>query len=99
MEGFAAEVTRQVGRRIRRRRRYLDLTQEEVALRASVHRTQMTLIERGHRMPRLHTLILICTALDISPCQLLEGVGQEVARPPSGGQVAADAPAEGGGDA
>jgi hypothetical protein len=28
MDGFAAEVTRQVGRRIRRRRRYLDLTQE-----------------------------------------------------------------------
>jgi transcriptional regulator with XRE-family HTH domain len=90
MEGFAAEVTRQVGRRIRRRRRYLDLTQEEVALRASVHRTQMTLIERGRRMPRLHTLILICTALDISPCQLLEGIGQEVTRPASGDAGEAD---------
>jgi hypothetical protein len=50
-------------------------------------------------MPRLHTLILICTALDISPCQLLEGIGQDVARSASGDQVAADAPAEGGEDA
>jgi hypothetical protein len=39
----------------------------------------MPLIESGRRMPRLHTLILICSALDISPCQLLEGVGREVA--------------------
>ncbi len=77
MDGFAADVTRQVGHRIRRRRRYLDMTQEEVALRASVHRTQMPLIEGGRRMPRLHTLILICTALDISPCQLLEGIRPE----------------------
>jgi transcriptional regulator with XRE-family HTH domain len=87
MEGFAAEVTRQVGRRIRRRRRYLDMTQEGLALRAGVHRTQIPLIEGGRRMPRLHTLILICTALDISPCQLLEGVGQEVGRPTSGDPV------------
>jgi transcriptional regulator with XRE-family HTH domain len=89
MDDFAAEVTRQVGRRIRRRRRYLDLTQEEVALRASVHRTQMPLIENGRRMPRLHTLILICTALHISPCQLLEGVGREVTGSPSGDPVEA----------
>jgi transcriptional regulator with XRE-family HTH domain len=89
MEGLAAEVARQVGRRIRRRPRYLDMTQEEVALRAGVHRTQMPLIENGHRMPRLHTLILVCTALDISPCQLLEGVGREVARPASEDQIEA----------
>jgi transcriptional regulator with XRE-family HTH domain len=77
MDGFAAEVSRQVGRRIRRRRRYLDMTQEELALRAPVHRTQIPLIESGRRMPRLHTLIRICTALDLSPCQLLEGIGPE----------------------
>jgi len=90
MDGFAAEVTRQVGRRIRRRRRYLDLTQEEVARNAPVHRTQMTLIENGRRMPRLHTLIRICAALDLSPCQLLEGIGQEIAGQTSADPVGAD---------
>jgi transcriptional regulator with XRE-family HTH domain len=85
MEEFAAEVTRQVGRRIRRRRRFLDMTQEGLALRAGVHRTQIPLIEGGRRMPRLHTLILICTALDLSPCQLLEGI-----RPEPIGEVSAD---------
>jgi transcriptional regulator with XRE-family HTH domain len=77
MEGFAAEVTRQVGRRLRRRRRYLDMTQEELAHRSSVHRTQIPLIEGGRRMPRLHTLIRLGTALDMSPCQLLEGIRWE----------------------
>jgi transcriptional regulator with XRE-family HTH domain len=77
MEGFAAEVSRQVGRRVRRRRRYLDMTQEEFAHRASVHRTQIPLIESGRRMPRLHTLIRLGIALDLSPCQLLEGIRPE----------------------
>jgi hypothetical protein len=49
----------------------------------------MPLIESGRRMPRLHTLIPICSALDISPCQLLEGVGREVAPPASDDPVEA----------
>lgn len=74
MDTFAAEVTGRVARRIRRRRRYLDMTQEELAFRASVHRTQISLIEGGRQMPKLHTLIRLGIALDLSPCQLLEGI-------------------------
>jgi transcriptional regulator with XRE-family HTH domain len=81
MKGFTVEVTRQVGRRIRRRRRFIDMTQEELAFRSEVHRTQFSLIENGRRMPRLDTLIRIGTALDLSPCQLLEGIRWEPARP------------------
>ncbi|MFT3864493.1 MAG: helix-turn-helix transcriptional regulator [Solirubrobacterales bacterium] len=81
MEAFEAEVARQVGRRIRSRRRFLDMTQEELAFRSEVHRTQFTLIERGRRQPRIHTLIRIATVLDLSPCQLLEGISWEPARP------------------
>jgi transcriptional regulator with XRE-family HTH domain len=77
MDPFATEVTRQVGRRVRRRRRHLDLTQEELALRSGVHRTQFTLIENGRRMPKLHTLIKIAIVLDVSPGQLLEGIRPE----------------------
>jgi transcriptional regulator with XRE-family HTH domain len=83
MEAFEAEVARQVGRRIRKRRRFIDMTQEELAFRSEVHRTQFSLIENGRRQPRLHTLIRIGTALDLSPCQLLEGIGWEPTRPAS----------------
>lgn len=83
MEPFEAEVARQVGRRIRKRRRFIDMTQEELAFRSEVHRTQFTLIENGRRQPRLHTLIRIGTALDLSPCQLLEGISWEPASPVS----------------
>lgn len=86
MEGFAAEVAGEVGRRIRRRRRFLDLTQEELSHEAFVHRTQISLIEKGARMPRLDTLIRLGTALEVSPCQLLEGIGPG----PAGGPGAAD---------
>jgi transcriptional regulator with XRE-family HTH domain len=81
MDWLAAEVTEQVARRIRRRRRFLDMTQGELARRAGIHRTQIPLIEGGLRMPRLHTLIKLGAALDISPCQLLEGIRWEPAGP------------------
>jgi transcriptional regulator with XRE-family HTH domain len=90
MDALAAEVTAQVARRIRRRRRYLDMTQEELAHRASIHRTQIPLIEGGRRMPKLHTLIRIGTALDISPCQLLEGIEWKPAGPASEHPVGTD---------
>jgi transcriptional regulator with XRE-family HTH domain len=81
MDALAAEVTEQVARRIRRRRRYLDMTQKELAYGAEIHRTQIPLIEGGLRMPRLHTLIKIATVLDLSPCQLLEGIDWSPPRP------------------
>jgi len=84
MEAFEAEVARQVGRRIRQRRRFLDITQEELALRSEVHRTQFSLIENGRRQSRLHTLIRIGTALGVSPCQWLEGISWEPDRPAPG---------------
>ncbi len=90
MDVLAVEVTEQVARRIRRRRRWLDMTQEELAHRASVHRTQIPLIERGRRMPKLHTLIEIATVLDLSPCQLLEGIDWSPGRPAPRGRGGSD---------
>jgi transcriptional regulator with XRE-family HTH domain len=40
-------VTEVIARRVRRLRRDQDLSQEAVAERAEIHRTQMTLIERA----------------------------------------------------
>ncbi len=55
------------------------MTQEVLAFRAGIHRTQITLIEKGRRMPYLYTLVKIAGALEVSTCQLLEGVEWKVA--------------------
>jgi transcriptional regulator with XRE-family HTH domain len=74
---FHAHVAAHVGGRIRRRRRAIDLTQEELAFRAAVHRTQITLIERGRRLPHIDTLIRLAVGLGVSPCQLIAGIDWE----------------------
>jgi transcriptional regulator with XRE-family HTH domain len=86
MDEFAKLITAHVGRRIRRRRRAMDISQEELASRAGVHRTQISLIEHGKRMPRLDTLILLAHGLGVAEVQLLAGVdegaiGRRVRRP------------------
>ncbi len=62
------------GRNLRAARKRADLSQEEVGLRSTLHRTEIGLLERGGRTPRIDTLIKLATALDISPCDLLEGI-------------------------
>jgi transcriptional regulator with XRE-family HTH domain len=81
MDPFAAEVAEHVGRRVRRRRRAIDMTQEALAFRAGVHRTQITLIESGRRMPYPYTLVKIAGGLAVSTGRLFEGIEWEVAEP------------------
>ncbi len=79
MDEFAEQVTAQLGRRMRRRRRALDMSQENVAERAGIDRTQMSLYEHGERMPLASTLIKLAAAPDVSVSQLLVGIRWEVA--------------------
>ena len=58
-------------------RKAADLSQEELSFRASVHRTQISLIEGGHRMPRLDTLIKLAGALGVTLQDLLAGIAWE----------------------
>jgi transcriptional regulator with XRE-family HTH domain len=94
MEEVTRRVAEQVGRRIRRRRRDQELSQETIAWRAEIHRTQMTLIEHGERLPRVDTLIKLAAAVGASPCELIDGLvweicdgrpGRLVVIPPGGG--------------
>ncbi len=54
------------GKAVRRRRRELDLSQEELAERAELHRTYISSIERGQRNPSLENIEKIAKALSIS---------------------------------
>jgi transcriptional regulator with XRE-family HTH domain len=59
---------------MRRSRKAAGLTQEELAFRAAIHRTQVSLLENGGRMPRVHTLVCLAGALGVTPNDLLEGI-------------------------
>jgi transcriptional regulator with XRE-family HTH domain len=62
------------GRNLLRARRRASLSQEEVTIRAGLHRTEVSQLERGHRVPRIDTLVKLAGALEVPPGELLEGI-------------------------
>lgn len=67
----------QFGRNLAYCRRKAKLSQEELSVRASIHRTAVGQLERGERVARVDTLIKLAGALDIPPEELLDGLGWE----------------------
>lgn len=78
----SSEAARVVGERVRMRRQALQINQERLARRASIHATNLGKIERGRANPSLHTLLRIAGALEMEPAELL--VGLTVAELPGG---------------
>lgn len=50
------------------------VSQEELGVRADLHRTEISQLERGLRVPRIDTLIKLAGALEVSPDALLSGM-------------------------
>jgi len=67
-------VAEHFGRNLWRERRRADLSQEELGVRATLHRTEISLLERGGRVPRIDTLIKLAGGLDCEPEALLAGI-------------------------
>jgi transcriptional regulator with XRE-family HTH domain len=80
----ASEAARHFGCAVAERRRQLGLTQEGTADRAGLHRTEVALIERGGRLPRLDTIVKLGGALEIEPCRLLAGMTWKLEDPKEG---------------
>ena len=70
-------VARRVGANVRRARKRADLSQEELAVRASLHRTAVGQLERGERVARADTLVKLAGSLGIPPGELLDGLQWE----------------------
>lgn len=68
------EIGERFGRNLRRERVRAELTQEEVADLAGMHRTEVSLLETGGRIPRLKTLLKLVGAIGTSTDLLLEGI-------------------------
>jgi transcriptional regulator with XRE-family HTH domain len=70
------ESTRdQFAANLRRHRKRAGLTQEALAEICDLHRTEVGLLERRKRTPRLDTVVILSRGLGLSsPCELLEGI-------------------------
>ncbi|HWI96183.1 MAG TPA: helix-turn-helix transcriptional regulator [Solirubrobacterales bacterium] len=68
-------VAQQFGANLSRLRERAGITQEELAFRASLHRTEIGLLERGGRVPKIDTLAKLAGALEVEPGALFEGIG------------------------
>jgi transcriptional regulator with XRE-family HTH domain len=60
---------------LRRLRSAAGVSQEALALRCGLHRTEVSLLERSERSPTLETIVLLMRGLGLESCeQLLHGI-------------------------
>ena len=62
------------GSAIRRRREALNLSQEALAERAQLHRTYISLLERGSRAASIETVMKLAEALGTTGSELLREI-------------------------
>jgi len=62
------------GDNLARCRRRADVSQEELSVRASLHRTEISQLERGLRMARADTILRIAGSLEVEIADLFEGL-------------------------
>ena len=60
------------------------LSQEELSFLASLHRTEIGMLERGVRLARVDTLVKLAGALRVTPEELLDGISWQPGELPSG---------------
>ena len=68
-------VREQFAANLRRHRTRVGLSQEALADVCDLHRTEISLLERCKRSPRLETIVILSRGLQLSsPAELLEGI-------------------------
>jgi transcriptional regulator with XRE-family HTH domain len=67
------ELERSFGRNLRRIRKERGYSQEALAFLAEVHRTEVSLLERGKRDPGVNMTLRLAGALGVDPGELLAG--------------------------
>lgn len=69
-----SRFSRQFGEKVRRLREGRGLSQEALADAAGLHRTHISLIERGQRSVRIETIERLALALRVQPAQMMPTV-------------------------
>jgi transcriptional regulator with XRE-family HTH domain len=62
------------GENLERCRERAGLTQAELGYQASLHRTEISLLERGKRLPRIDTAVKLAGCLSVSLDELAIGI-------------------------
>jgi transcriptional regulator with XRE-family HTH domain len=62
------------GRNLWRCRRRADLSQEDLANLVGLSRDAISRLEKGERLARLDTIVMLAAGTDASPCVLLAGM-------------------------
>jgi transcriptional regulator with XRE-family HTH domain len=68
------DVRSKIAANILAERKNLGISQEELAHRCGLHRTEFGLLERGKRDARATTLVKVARGIGITPSQLLDGI-------------------------
>ena len=68
------EIAERFGKNLVRARKRAGMSQEEVGIRAALHRTEIGLLERGERLPRIDTMVKLAGALGVPPVDLVAGI-------------------------
>ncbi|HEU4905551.1 MAG TPA: helix-turn-helix transcriptional regulator [Solirubrobacterales bacterium] len=70
----SSDVGGRLGANVRRVRKRTGISQEALGVRSGLHRTEVGLLERGERVPRIDTLIKLAAGLEVEPAVLLAGI-------------------------
>jgi len=73
-------ISRDFGALLREARSAAGISQEDLAGGADLHRTYISMIERGVRCPTLRVLLAICYALQIKPASIVTSLEERVAK-------------------
>jgi transcriptional regulator with XRE-family HTH domain len=68
------DVAARFGDNLARHRKRADLSQEDLSFLASLHRTEISHLERGLRIARVDTLVKLKSSLEVSADDLLAGI-------------------------
>jgi transcriptional regulator with XRE-family HTH domain len=71
-----SQVGQQLGQRIRELRRALSYTQEQLAEKANISVSFLSMIERAERVPHVETLAVLSNALGVTLSQIFDGVNE-----------------------
>jgi transcriptional regulator with XRE-family HTH domain len=69
-----ADLKRRFGENLILLRGRAGLSQERVAERAGLHKSQIGMLEHGRRLAQLDTIVKLAGALEVEPCELLAGM-------------------------
>ena len=70
-DSMKASIEQTFGREIRKARESLGKSQESLAFDAEVHRTYISMIERGQKSPTLGVILRLAKALNLKPSELV----------------------------